>query len=192
MTTATLSPPEHAVTVSTIVGDDGLVVFVPTLEPISELHQANMIPVASAAPGAARISVASLESEYPDLKQVGVQDVKQDSGKVTLSRIVLRAFVARALSGSNVDLSTKSLKGAFLTNAANSRLTNICPAANAWKGKDRSEILELLPEMASIIHAAILGTVATKTVTSELEKARKYISGLSPETLMTLRNEGII
>ena len=134
----------------------------------------------------------SLVTALPELNPVTLDEVKKDTARVILGRIVLRAFAAHAVTGSKIDLSEKSLKGAFLSNAANTRIAQIAPKANEWKTLDHADMVEKCEEMAALIDCALTGNVGVQKEVSELDKARKYIKGLSDATVAALRKEGVI
>lgn len=154
----------------------------PTTPTTAELVRANM---------GERVTIESLVSDCPELRKLTVGQLQMYSKKEVASRFILRAFVSRALSGSAVDWQDKSVKGALLTTAEVARARSLETKANEWKGKTQAEVVDAVNELLLGVHSALLGT-ATKAATSELEKARKYIKGLSAETLAALRKDGII
>ena len=139
-----------------------------------------------------RITLESLILDCPELRKLTVGQLQQYSSKEVATRFLLRAFVSRALSGSAVDWQDKSVKGAMLTTAQVSRAKALETKANEWKMHNRETVIDNVSELLLLVHSAIAPAAATKAATSELEKARKYISGLSPETLAALRKEGVI
>jgi hypothetical protein len=68
------------------------------------------------------------------------------------------------------------------------------PQKNSWKGMALQQVYDLLEtqEVTAIGLLSPKTTKTTKTSTSELERARKYIKGLTPETLLALRKEKVI
>ena len=142
---------------------------------------------------ASRITLESLIPDCPELRKLTVGQLQQYSPKEVATRFLLRAFVSRALSGSAVDWQDKSVKGAMLTTAQVSRAKALETKANEWKMHNRETVIDRVNEMLIAVHSAIAPAAkATATAATELEKARKYISGLSPETLAALRKEGVI
>jgi hypothetical protein len=154
------------------------------LESTATLARANMVE---------RVTLDSLITDCPELRKLTVGQLQQYSSKEVATRFLLRAFTSRALSGSAVDWQDKSVKGAMLTTAQVSRAKALEIRANEWKIHNRDTIIDNVNTLLVAIHSAIAPTTAKAiSATSELDKARKYISGLSPETLAALRKEGVI
>jgi hypothetical protein len=67
------------------------------------------------------------------------------------------------------------------------------PTKNSWRGQSLQQVTDLL-ETQEALGIGLLSPKTTKTTktTPELERARKYLRGLSPETLLVLRKEGVI
>ena len=153
------------------------------LESTATLARANMVE---------RVTLDSLITDCPELRKLSVGQLQQYTPKEVATRTILRAFVSRSLSGSAVDWQDKSIKGAMLTTAQTTRVKTLEPKANDWRGVCREEVIDKVNELLITIHGAIAPTPTAKSAATELEKARKYISGLSPETLAALRKEGVI
>lgn len=152
----------------------------------AELVRANMTKRSE------RVTLESLVFDCPELRKLTVGQLQMYSKKEVASRFILRAFVSKALSGSAVDWQDKSVKGALLTTAEVARARSLETKANEWKGKTQAEVIDTVNELLIGVHSALLGKITTKIATPELEKARKYIKGLSNETLAALRAENVI
>jgi len=163
---------------------ESVVIESATIESAATLARANM---------ASRVTLESLILDCPELRKLTVGQLQQYTPKEVATRFLLRAFVSRALSGSAVDWQDKSVKGAMLTTAQVSRAKALETRANEWKIHNRETIIDNVNELLISVHSAIApATAKAAAVTSELEKARKYLKGLSPETLAQLRKEGVI
>lgn len=186
-TVLSISPVEHDGMANVLINSDVLE-SAPALESAPTLQRANMTNPVRTITG-----IKQVTPSYPDLCVVSAEDQTQQSNNYQLYRIQARAYVARAISGSAVDLSAKSAKGAALPDKKREALIPLIPEAKAWKNASDEDILcDLVPVLLAQISMVVTGVKPIAKVSSELEKARKYVKGLSIETIAALRAEGVI
>jgi len=141
---------------------------------------ANMAPLTTAA------TMAQIKSALPDVFQAMTieEAFSKSASAIARTNALLRAFIYTAHSGSALP--------SFKHPAVSRALLN-APAKNALKGKSLQQIVDTVTDVYTpVILAALVGVTKAPVVSSELDRARKYINGLSMATRVALHAEGVI
>jgi len=147
---------------------------------------ANVAAAANMAPLTTAATMAQIKSALPDVFQAMTieEAFSKSASAIARTNALLRAFIYTAHSGSALP----SFKHPAVTRA----LLN-APAKNALKGKTLESIIETVNDTYTpTILAALAGVTKAPVVTPEIDRARKYINGLSMATRVALHAEGVI
>jgi hypothetical protein len=151
----------------------------------------NGAPVTSDTP---LLTMAQLKSAFPDVFSAPDVATLATSTRADISTFsALREWAQCAHSGTKPrPLPEKAVKGACIALPLAKRLRDMAPTANSGKGYSLAQWQAVMEEWEILALTAGMPTPRATIEKSELEKARAYIAKLSPETITTLRAEGVI
>jgi hypothetical protein len=140
------------------------------------------------------LTMAQLKSAFPDVFSAPDVATLATSTRVDISTFsALREWAQCAHSGTKPrPLPEKAVKGACIALPLAKRLRDMAPTANSGKGYSLAQWQAVMVEWEILALTAGMPTPRATIEKSELEKARAYIAKLSPETITTLRAEGVI
>jgi hypothetical protein len=141
-----------------------------------------------------QLTMAQLKSAFPDVFSAPDVATLATSTRVDISAFsALREWAQCAHSGTKPrPLPEKAVKGACIALPLAKRLRDMAPTANSGKGYSLAQWQAVMVEWEILALTAGMPTLRATVEKSELEKARAYIAKLSPETITTLRAEGVI